>query len=56
MGNLYSQLFDYFKNTPKEQLDKDWEESKHWNEIGTDVNEWVENAMEEYNKRNNEKN
>lgn len=55
MGELYDQLLSYFKNTPKEQLDKDWEEIKHWNEIGPDVEEWAEFAMEECKKRNNEK-
>lgn len=48
MLEIYNQLKAYFKNTPKEQLDKDWEEIKHWNEIGPDVEEWV---MESYKKR-----
>lgn len=36
-SNLCMQLQEYFKNTPKEQLDKDWDESKFWNEVGPDV-------------------
>ena len=35
--NVKEQLKDYFSNTPQEQLDKDWEELKHLNEIGPDV-------------------
>jgi hypothetical protein len=31
------QLKDYFDSTPQEQLDKDWEELKHWNEFGPEV-------------------
>ena len=41
--NVKEQLKDYFSNTPQEQLDKDWEELKHWNEIGPDVFEWAKN-------------
>lgn len=39
---LYEQLEDYFKKTPKEQLEKDWLEVEHWNKIGPDVDEYVE--------------
>lgn len=31
--NLLQKLEEYFRNTPKEQLDKDWEELKEYNEI-----------------------
>lgn len=51
MGKLYEQLKEYFETTPKEQLDKDWEELKHWNEIGPDVTEFVDTAMKCYNQR-----
>lgn len=34
---LYKQLREYFKNTSEEQLNKDWEEIKHLNKIGSDV-------------------
>lgn len=37
MSRLLESLENYFKNTPKEQLDKDWEEIAHLNEIGPDV-------------------
>lgn len=42
MGKLSDSLKEYFKNTPQEQLDKDWEEIKPLNNIGTDVLEYVE--------------
>ena len=35
-------LEKYFNETPQEQLDKDWEELKHWNDIGPDANEYIE--------------
>lgn len=41
MGNWYEQMKKYFEETPKEQLDKDWEELKHWNEIGPSVDNYV---------------
>lgn len=34
MGKLADSLREYFKTTPKEQLDKDWEEIKPLNDIG----------------------
>ena len=34
MGRLADSLREYFKTTPKEQLDKDWEEIKPLNDIG----------------------
>lgn len=35
-------LEKYFNETPQEQLDKDWEELKHWNDIGPDAREYIE--------------
>ena len=37
MGKLADSLREYFETTPKEQLDKDWEEIKPLNDIGPDV-------------------
>ena len=34
MGKLADSLREYFETTPKEQLDKDWEEIKPLNDIG----------------------
>lgn len=40
MGQLLNELQEYFDNTPQEQIDKDWDEIKHLNEIGCDVIEF----------------
>lgn len=42
MGVLLESLRNYFRNTPKEQLDKDWKEIEYLNEIGPDVFEYAE--------------
>ena len=42
MGKLFKNLKEYFENTPKEQLDKAWEEIEPLNNIGVDVLEWAE--------------
>ena len=42
--NLLQKLEEYFRNTPKEQLDKDWEELKEYNEIGPDVDEYIKSV------------
>lgn len=38
---MYEILKKYFKNTSKEQLEADWKEVKHWNEIGPDMFEYA---------------
>lgn len=42
MGKLFKSLKEYFENTSKEQLDKDWKEIEPLNDIGIDVSEWAE--------------
>lgn len=42
MGSIYESLKQYFENTPKDVLDKDWKEIEHLNEIGPDVMEYAE--------------
>lgn len=42
MGKIYNSLKEYFENTPKEQLDKDWEEIESLNDVGIDALEWTE--------------
>lgn len=37
---FYSQLKEYFDNTSKEQLDKDWNEIKSLNKSDVDVIKW----------------
>ena len=48
--NILQKLEEYFKNTPKEQLDKDWEELKKYNEIGLDVDEYLKSVEESIKK------
>lgn len=42
MGNLLDSLKNYFENTPKNVLDKDWKEIEYLNDIGPDVFEYVD--------------
>ena len=46
MGPLADSLKRYFEETPKEVLDKEWEEIKHLNEIGPDVLEYCKRVRE----------
>lgn len=48
--NILQKLEEYFRNTPKEQLDKDWEELKEYNEIGPDMDEYLKSAKESIKK------
>lgn len=48
--NLLQELEEYFRNTPKEQLDKDWEELKKYNEIGPDMDEYIKSVKESIKK------
>lgn len=48
--NLLQGLEEYFRNNPKEQLDKDWEELKKYNEIGPDVDEYLKSVQESIKK------
>lgn len=59
MGEFAEKLKKYFEETPQEQLDADWEKIKHLNEIGPDVEEYVnfyrgeiENKKTEINNMN----
>ena len=48
MGKVYDKLKQYFNTTPKEQLQKDWEKLKKYNEIGPTVEEYL-NYVKQYN-------
>lgn len=48
--NLLQKLEEYFRNTPKEQLDKDWEELKEYNEIGPNMDEYIKFVKESIKK------
>lgn len=41
-SNLLQQLKDYFDNTPREVIEKEWHEYDKYNEIGPDVIEYLE--------------
>ena len=45
MNRLVDILNDYFKNTPKDVLDKDWNALKELNNIGPDTAYYVESVM-----------
>ena len=48
--NLLQGLEEYFRNTFKEQLDKDWEELEKYNEICPDVDEYIKSVEESIKK------
>ncbi len=48
--DILQKLKEYFENTPKEQLDKDWEELKEYNEIGPDMDEYIKSVKESIKK------
>lgn len=50
MNKLLEQIQDYFKNTSQEQIKKDWEEIKEWNNIGPTVDEYLESVMNRFIK------
>ena len=39
--DMVANVKEYFANTPKEQIEKDWEELKHWNNVGPTVEEFL---------------
>ena len=39
--DMVANLKEYLANTPKEQLEKDWDELKHWNNVGPTVEEFL---------------
>ena len=41
MKKVFESLKNYFENTPNEQIEKDWEELKKYNEIGPDIEEFL---------------
>lgn len=41
MSELLDSLQEYFDNTSKEQLGKDWEKLKEWENVGPSVEEYI---------------
>ena len=55
MGVLLEDLKNYFNNTPKDILEKEWEEKAYLDEIGPDVMEYIEFVKGYYESDNIEK-
>lgn len=51
MEKIYDKLKQYFNTTPKEQLQKDWEKLKKYNEIGPTVEEYLKEVKKFYDKQ-----
>lgn len=47
---IIDDLRNYFLNTSDEQLEKDWNEIKEFNNIGPSVDEYVEFIRKQYKK------
>lgn len=43
MSSIVEQLRKHFEEATQEDLDRDFEELKHWNKIGPTVDEYFEN-------------
>ena len=43
MSSIVEQLRKHYEEATQEELDKIWEELKHWNEIGPTVDEYFDN-------------
>lgn len=49
--NILQQLKEYFDNTPRDVIEKEWEELSHLNEIGPTVDEYLE-SVRKYKQAN----
>jgi hypothetical protein len=49
--NILQQLKEYFDNTPRDVIEKEWEELSHLNEIGPTVDEYLE-CVKKYRQSN----
>ena len=47
MSNIVEELRKYLAETPKEQLEKDWEELKQWNDVGPTAKEYLQSLKNE---------
>ena len=54
MEKFVAQLNDYFQNTSQEQLDKDFEELREWNDVGSSVEDYLRYMEEKYGKQERE--
>lgn len=46
MNIILEDLKEYFKNTPKEQIEKDWAKYGHLDKIGPSVDEFLANQQD----------
>lgn len=44
---IFEELKQHFENTSQEELDKEWEDIKHLNKIGSDAQEYIINSLKE---------
>lgn len=42
MDSILDQIKEYFKNTPQEQIKKDWDSSAKYDEVGPPASEYIE--------------
>ena len=49
--SLLEGLKEYFKNTTKEQIQKDWDKTKFWDSIGISFDDFIENLKEKHLER-----
>ena len=49
MKKIIEELKEHFKNTPQEELEKEWEKYSIYNKIGPTVDEYLD-AVERYKK------
>ena len=50
MGKLANELLEYLSKISDEQLSKDWNELKQFNEIGPEVTDFIEYSQEIINQ------
>lgn len=43
MSNILENLKKYFAETPQEQIEKDWVETKKFDKVGPTIKEFIEN-------------
>jgi hypothetical protein len=55
MGVLLEGIKNYFNNTPKDILEKEWKEKEYLDEIGPDVMEYIEFVKGYYENESTEK-
>ncbi len=46
MSNIVEALKKHLAETPKEELDKEWEELKEWNNVGPTMDEYIQGLKE----------